>query len=265
MAGMVFVSNGFHPGTTGYGILTAGVAVIVVVSTSTFTLLVLFEVYRSLRYAKQHEAARRAEAGRIEAAYLQRRRRPTRTASGRSGGSSGRKSSAHLDAADARAAGLTAGALRILGVKIRGPVQQSAGSGAVSVHGSPTLDNRDEAARENDGGIGTARASGASYGGDSRDSNRRHSVVSESPSTFVRAMRRASRVVALRVRGQLERLSTSASHRDLSPPHEQGPVSEPPASEPAAANFVQHGVNRQAAPPFGGQDVDNPLLQQRLK
>ena len=68
MAGMVFVSNGFPPGTSGYSVLTWGVAVVIVASTGLFAALVASEVYRAVRYHKQHLASRNAELERLERA-----------------------------------------------------------------------------------------------------------------------------------------------------------------------------------------------------
>jgi hypothetical protein len=44
MSGMVFVSKGFPPGSPGYKTLTSFVAMVVIVSTSSFVIFVAFEV-----------------------------------------------------------------------------------------------------------------------------------------------------------------------------------------------------------------------------
>ena len=110
MAGMVFISNGFPVGTSGYSLLTGVVATLVIVSTTTFTAFVLFEVYRSVRYAKQHEEARKAEAERIERMY-----RGRHSGGGSSSGSGG-GSSHVLEPGQVR--GTAANAARLLGVSI---------------------------------------------------------------------------------------------------------------------------------------------------
>ena len=66
MAGMVFVSNGFQAGSFGYSVITWGVAVLLIGSSSMFVMLVTLEVYRSIRYHKLHLAARAAEVDRVE-------------------------------------------------------------------------------------------------------------------------------------------------------------------------------------------------------
>jgi hypothetical protein len=54
MAGMVFMSKGFPPGSSGYQFLTFVVAFVVVVATVTFLSFVGFEVFRSLRCVVVH-------------------------------------------------------------------------------------------------------------------------------------------------------------------------------------------------------------------
>ena len=66
MAGMVFLSKGFSPGSVGASLLTLLVAAIVVFATVAFVAFVGFEVFRSIKYAKLHEHTRRAEADRVE-------------------------------------------------------------------------------------------------------------------------------------------------------------------------------------------------------
>ena len=84
MAGMVFVSNGFAPDSTGYAILTYTIAVLMIVSTSSFAALLVFEGYRSIRYTFLRKAAREAEVASIESRLVKRHRRIKRqTSSGR--------------------------------------------------------------------------------------------------------------------------------------------------------------------------------------
>ena len=66
MAGMVFVSDGFGSGSVGYGMLTWGVALLIVCAVTMFATLVVVEVYRSIRYHSVHVAARKAEVERAE-------------------------------------------------------------------------------------------------------------------------------------------------------------------------------------------------------
>ena len=68
VAGMIFVSNGFAVGSVGYQLLTWAVTVVIAASTSLFIALVLLEVYRAVRYHKQHLASRSAEVERLERA-----------------------------------------------------------------------------------------------------------------------------------------------------------------------------------------------------
>ena len=70
MSGMVFLSKGFATGSSSYNALTGLVSIIVIVSMAMFISFVVFEVYRSIKYAKVHEKARAAEADRIEKELL---------------------------------------------------------------------------------------------------------------------------------------------------------------------------------------------------
>ena len=70
MSGMVFLSKGFGVGSTQYNMLTGLVSAIVIVSMVVFITFVLFEVARSVKYAKVHETARLAEADRLEQEML---------------------------------------------------------------------------------------------------------------------------------------------------------------------------------------------------
>lgn len=74
MAGMVFESRGFAPGTPGYVILTALTATLIIASSATFVVLLVFEGYRSVRFSFLRKDARRAEVESIEAAMLMQRR-----------------------------------------------------------------------------------------------------------------------------------------------------------------------------------------------
>ena len=78
-AGLVFTSNGFQPGSIGYTALTAVTVAIITSTTAAFATLLAFEVYRSLKFAALHEAARQVEVENAEQALLNRaKRRPTR-------------------------------------------------------------------------------------------------------------------------------------------------------------------------------------------
>ena len=57
-AGMIFTSKGFGPGSTGYNLSVAVTASAIIVSTSVFLALLVFEVYRSVKYAAIHDVAR---------------------------------------------------------------------------------------------------------------------------------------------------------------------------------------------------------------
>jgi hypothetical protein len=63
--GMVFTSKGFGPGSTGYNLSVAVTASAIIVSTFVFLALLVFEVYRSVKYAAIHDVARqvRGHAG----------------------------------------------------------------------------------------------------------------------------------------------------------------------------------------------------------
>jgi hypothetical protein len=88
MAGMVFSADGFTPGSTGYNLLTALVSATIVIATATFTVLLAFEVYRSVKYAEAHALARQVEKEAVEEALLGRRHRR-----GKAGGGTRRRSS----------------------------------------------------------------------------------------------------------------------------------------------------------------------------
>lgn len=49
--GMVFTSKGFHEGTLSYNLLTSITALIIIGSTLSFSFLLLFEVYRSIKFS----------------------------------------------------------------------------------------------------------------------------------------------------------------------------------------------------------------------
>ncbi len=66
ISGMVFVSQGFAIGSDGYSAVTACVATVIVVSTSSFVVFVAFEVYRAVKFAALHERTRELELQRIE-------------------------------------------------------------------------------------------------------------------------------------------------------------------------------------------------------
>ena len=56
--------------TAEYDTLTALVSIVVIVSLALFLAFVMFEVFRSIRYAKLHEKSRTAEADRVERELL---------------------------------------------------------------------------------------------------------------------------------------------------------------------------------------------------
>ena len=72
--GMVFTSQGFTPGSTGYNLLTAAAVVIIVASTGAFLSLLTFEVFRSLKFSALNDAARQLEVQQVEDAFLHARR-----------------------------------------------------------------------------------------------------------------------------------------------------------------------------------------------
>ncbi len=74
MSGMVFLSKGFGSGSPAYNLLTGLVSTIVIVSMCLFIGFVIFEISRSIKYAKMHERARVAEADRIEREIMQQAR-----------------------------------------------------------------------------------------------------------------------------------------------------------------------------------------------
>jgi hypothetical protein len=52
LAGMVFTSRGFAPGSTGYLLLTIVAATLIILSVGVFLALLCFEVYRSIKVRK---------------------------------------------------------------------------------------------------------------------------------------------------------------------------------------------------------------------
>ena len=74
MLGMVFTSQGFPAGSVGYGVLTAVAVLIILVSTAVFMCLLVFEVYRSLKFSALNDAARQLEVDQIEESMKLRRR-----------------------------------------------------------------------------------------------------------------------------------------------------------------------------------------------
>ncbi len=79
MAGMVFSSGGFTRGSTGYTLMTIAVAATILGSTGVFLVLLIFEIYRSVKFAHAHVLARQAEEEAVEEALRGRRRRSTVT------------------------------------------------------------------------------------------------------------------------------------------------------------------------------------------
>ncbi len=91
VAGMVFTSGGFAPGTTGYNLLSFAVALTIIVATLAFMVLLGFEIYRSVKLSEAHALARRVEEEAVEQALLSRRRRSTVAGSGPCPGPGGRR------------------------------------------------------------------------------------------------------------------------------------------------------------------------------
>jgi hypothetical protein len=75
MAGMVFSADGFTRGSTGYTLLTVLVMVVLIGTTASFSALLLFEIYRSVKLAGVFALARRVEEEAMEEAVLGRRLR----------------------------------------------------------------------------------------------------------------------------------------------------------------------------------------------
>ena len=84
--GMVFTSQGFPAGSVGYDILTAIAIIIITTSSGVFASLLVFEVYRSLKFSALNDMARQLEVDMVEQAMAQSRRRDSAN-----GGAKGRK------------------------------------------------------------------------------------------------------------------------------------------------------------------------------
>jgi hypothetical protein len=117
MAGMVFSADGFPRGSTGYNLLTACVAGIIICSTAGFSLLLGFEVYRSVKFAEAHVLARRVEEEAIEEAVVGRRRRRRPSGTSDAGGGTGARRRSSISAALRRNSSLA----RRLSVALGGP------------------------------------------------------------------------------------------------------------------------------------------------
>jgi hypothetical protein len=91
MAGMVFSADGYKRGSVGYNVLTTFVAGTIIVATASFAALLVFEVYRSVKFAEAHALARRVEEEALEEAVLGKWRRRS-PAAGADGSPSGRSS-----------------------------------------------------------------------------------------------------------------------------------------------------------------------------
>ena len=65
-AGLVFSSESFPPGSALDAIFTAGATIVIVLSTTSFAALLIFEVYRSVKLAKLYDLARRVELEAVE-------------------------------------------------------------------------------------------------------------------------------------------------------------------------------------------------------
>lgn len=87
LGGMVFNSTAFSKGSVGYVFMTVVVVIIIIGTVLSFVALILFEVYRAIRYANVHAAAREMESAATELRLLS-------TKSAGSGRGLGRKSSA---------------------------------------------------------------------------------------------------------------------------------------------------------------------------
>ena len=60
---MVFVSNGFAVGSFGYDAMTLITGLTILACVASFVVLLVFEVYRAVKYAAVHDLAREAEVG----------------------------------------------------------------------------------------------------------------------------------------------------------------------------------------------------------
>ena len=115
VAGMMFLSGGFAPQSTGSTVLAWFVAAVVIGSTAWFVTLVVVEVVQSIANHQRHLAERQAEAERLEAAMM-----PHLAAKRRAGaGERKRKSTFTAIAAGVRGKGQTRAALRLLGASAR--------------------------------------------------------------------------------------------------------------------------------------------------
>ena len=74
MLGMVFSSKGIDPSSGLYALLAGITATIIVVAISSFVCLMVFEVFRSLKFIALNDIARKVEVERAEQAMLERRR-----------------------------------------------------------------------------------------------------------------------------------------------------------------------------------------------
>jgi uncharacterized membrane protein (UPF0136 family) len=78
LAGMIFTSRGFAPGSTGYLLLTIVAAGLIILSVGVFLALLCFEVYRSIKVRKflprlRHRAqgrSRRSESSALTAFHI---------------------------------------------------------------------------------------------------------------------------------------------------------------------------------------------------
>ncbi len=78
MVGMVFSADGFTRGSSAYTLLTVFVVIVLVGATASFSVLLLFEIYRSVKFAAVYTLAWQVEEEAVEEAVLGRRlRRPT--------------------------------------------------------------------------------------------------------------------------------------------------------------------------------------------
>ena len=74
LAGLVFSSGTFVRGSTPFTLFTVITSAIILVATMTFLALLVFEVYRSVKFAVMHEMARQLEIERLEKSLTTQRR-----------------------------------------------------------------------------------------------------------------------------------------------------------------------------------------------
>ena len=107
VSGMVFASDGMSPSLLAYVLLAASTIIIIVTSTTAFVGLLVFEVYRSFKFAALNDAVRAVEADRVVTSLTKSHKR--RSGSGSASGVRGGK---RLSTASSSAATLMHGDLQ---------------------------------------------------------------------------------------------------------------------------------------------------------